>query len=227
MPSKQLMSFWAFLDLCLLAAGVISVVFSELFRMPNLEINFTLNNGFLLAGLILGIVLLFTFAVSIGAIVQKNHVTIGLVFLNWFLVLDALVILIVGTIIWFYSTQQRANYFKVFQAASPATRIALQDKYQCCGWFTPNDTVQIGGSFCANTTFANSLVNPNDTGAGRCVGPVTKFTDYTLNNIFSSIYGFMAIVILLFLATMCVIKRRQEEERFKKIDAKRGGRGFV
>ena len=64
----------------------------------------------------------------------------------------------------------------------------------------------------------------------------------------------MAVVIGLFLATMCVIKRvsrclplslatavrcacrsrlfdldlqRQEEERFKKIDAKRGGRGFV
>lgn len=58
----------------------------------------------------------------------------------------------------------------------------------------------------------------------------------------------MAVVIGLFLATMCVIKRvsrlqhvlnlymltsgvvcpqRDEEERFKKIDAKRGGRGFV
>ena len=48
MPSKRLMSFWAFLDVCLLAAGVICVVFSELFRMPNLELNFTLNNGFLL-----------------------------------------------------------------------------------------------------------------------------------------------------------------------------------
>ena len=81
--------------------------------------------------MILGIVLLFTFAVSIGAIVQKNHVTIGLVMLNWLLVLDALVILIVGTIIWFYSVQQRANYLKVFEAASPTTRIALQDKVRC------------------------------------------------------------------------------------------------
>jgi hypothetical protein len=37
----------------------------------------------------------------------------------------------------------------------------------------------------------------------------------------------MAIVLSLFLASMCVIKRRQEEERFKRIDSKRGGRGFV
>lgn len=71
----------------------------------------------------------------------------------------------------------------------------------------------------------------------------------TLNNIFSTIYGYMAIVILLFLASICVIYKvcaltgssyirfsstlismfvqRHEEQRFRKIDEKRGGRGFV
>jgi phosphopantetheinyl transferase len=53
----------------------------------------------------------------------------------------------------------------------------------------------------------------------------------------------MAVVLSLLVASLCVIKKvsnrqiwahflklffqRQEEERFKKIDAKRGGRGFV
>jgi hypothetical protein len=37
----------------------------------------------------------------------------------------------------------------------------------------------------------------------------------------------MAVVIALFLASLCVINKRVEEERFKRIDAKRGGRGFV
>lgn len=227
MPSKRLMSFWAFSDICLLAAGVILVAFSEIYRMPNLMINFTLTNDMLLGGLVTGIFLLVTFVFSIGAIVQKNHVTGGLVILNWLLVVDAIVVLVVGSIIWFFSVQQRANYLKIFQAASAETRIEIQDKFSCCGWFTPNDTVEFGGSFCTNLTFANSLVDPNNTDTDRCVGPVTQFTDYTLNNVFTTIYGFMAVVITLFLATMCVIKRRQEEERFKKIDAKRGGRGFV
>ncbi|KAI0747864.1 tetraspanin [Daedaleopsis nitida] len=227
MPSKRLMSFWAFVDVCLLAGGVILVVFSQLFKMPNLMINFTLNDSFLLSGLITGIFLLLTFVVSVGGIVQKNHVTSGLVMLNWLLVVDALVILVVGTIIWFFSLQQRNNYFKVYNSVSAETRIQIQDKFSCCGYFTQNDTVEIGGSFCTNLTFVESLVNPNDTSFGRCVGPITSSTDYTLNNIFTSIYGLMAVVISLFLATMCVIKRRQEEERFKRIDAKRGGRGFV
>ena len=138
------MSLWAFSDICLLAAGVILVVFSEIYRMPNLMINFTLTNDMLLGtflnyairlsliffsgGLVTGIFLLITFAFSIGAIVQKNHVTGGLVILNWLLVVDAIVILIVGTVLWFFSLQQRANYLTVFQAASPTVRIEIQDK---------------------------------------------------------------------------------------------------
>ena len=89
------------------------MVFSEIYRMPNLMINFTLTNDMLLGtflnyairlsliffsgGLVTGIFLLITFAFSIGAIVQKNHVTGGLVILNWLLVVDALVVLIVGS----------------------------------------------------------------------------------------------------------------------------------
>lgn len=62
--------------------------------------------------------------------------------------------------------------------------------------------------------------------------------------ILSQVYGYMAIVLCLLLVSLCVIKKvtssyldcysaihfdlqRQEDERFKKIDAKRGGGGFV
>ena len=84
--------------------------------------------------MVAGVFLLITFAFSIGAIVQKNHVTGGLVILNWLLVVDAIVILIVGTVLWFFSLQQRANYLTVFQAASPTVRIEIQDtvRYPRC-----------------------------------------------------------------------------------------------
>ena len=58
-------------------------------------------------------------------------------------------------------------------------------QFSCCGWFTPNDTVEIGGSFCTNLTFVNSLVDPNNTDSFRCVSPITKSADYTLNNVFT------------------------------------------
>ncbi|OJT14153.1 hypothetical protein TRAPUB_9264 [Trametes pubescens] len=240
MPSKRLMGAFAFVDFCLLAAGAILIAFSEIWRQPNLMFNFTLSNEMLTGGLILGIFFLMTFVLSIGAVVQKNHVTMGFVLLNWMLIIDALVVIVTGTIVWFFTLGERAHYFEVFKSLSRDTRIEIQDKFSCCGYFTQNDTVEIGGTFCANQTFVDTLLDPNSTDTFRCVAPLTKFTDFTLNNIFTtvstilgqpcelrSMYGFMAIVVLLFLASMCVIKRRQEEERFKKIDAKRGGRGFV
>jgi hypothetical protein len=42
-----------------------------------------------------------------------------------------------------------------------------------------------------------------------------------------SIYAFIAVIGCLFLATVCVMKERAVEIRFQKIDAKRGGGGFV
>ena len=78
--------------------------------------------------MITGIFFLLTFVVSVGAVVQKNHNTTGLVMLNWLLVVDALVVLIVGTIIWFFSLQQRNNYLTVYNSVSAQTRIEIQDK---------------------------------------------------------------------------------------------------
>ena len=52
----------------------------------------------------------------------------------------------------------------------------LQLQFQCCGYFLSNDTVENSG-FCASPA-----VNANTT---TCVGPITAFTDFTLNNIFT------------------------------------------
>ncbi|KAF7800264.1 hypothetical protein EIP86_011511 [Pleurotus ostreatoroseus] len=215
MVSKKLMAFWAFVDLWLLAAGILSIVMSIVWRAHNLMINFTLSSQDLLAGTILGIFLLVTFGISIFAIVQRNHVTTGLVILNWVLIMDSVVVIVVGSFIWFYSLQQRNNYYKVFKSVSAATRVEIQDHFQCCGYFLTNDTIEASG-FCASSAFNATTTSP-------CVGPITAFTDFTLNNI----YGYMAILICLFLASLCVISQRNETERFKKIDAKRGGKGFV
>jgi len=208
----------------LLVAGALTLALSFVWRAPNLLLNLVITKGYLTEGLVLGVVLLATWALSVGAIIQPTHVTRPLVVLNWMLIVDAIVILVVGTDIWFYTLQERANYHAVFAAQTPATIIALQDKLKCCGYFNSTDLAQVGGAFCANQTFIE--VTNNATG-NFCVTPMTAFADMTLNLTFSTIYGYMSIVILLFLASVCVINKRKEEMRFQRIDEKRGGRGFV
>jgi len=224
MVSKRLMGFWAFVDFLLLAAGAMSIALSIVWRAPNILMNMALTPNFLTGGLVVGIVFLITFAVSIAAVVQRNHVTIGFVVLNYLLLMDVVVVLVVGTMIWFTSLRQRNEFQVSWTALPPSSRITLQDEFKCCGYFSSKDT-QVGGSYCTSQAFADGL---NTTVLSNfCVTPITKSTDYTLENVFTTIYGFMAIVLTLLVASVCVIKKRQEDERFKRIDAKRGGRGFV
>jgi len=224
MVSKRLMGVWAVLDFSLLAAGVASVVLSIVWRAPNLLVNMVLPSGNLMAGMILGVALLLTFALSVGAIVQRSHITIGLVILNYALLIDSLLILIVGTVFWFPTLQMRANFRQLWVQLTPEFRRTLQDQLQCCGYFNGTDTAEIGG-FCQSQEFINNLNATVET--NFCVAPITAFADGLATNVFTTIYAYMAITICLLLATCCVIKKRQEDERFKKIDAKRGGRGFV
>ena len=236
MPSKKLLGFWAFVDFCLFTAGVITLVLSIVWRGKDLLRNLVITNNdltgvfphlqfiseicsgllgclprffhsfslILLAGIVLAIALLVTWAVSVGAIIQPNHVTKPLMILNWLLILDGIGVLVIGTFVWFFSLRQRAEFHDVFAAQSDDVRIQIQDLLKCCGYFNGTDLGVVGGNFCSNATFVQST---NETNGNSCVGPITKYSDYTLNNIFTSVYGYMAVVICLFLATLCVINK--------------------
>ncbi|CAK5279488.1 unnamed protein product [Mycena citricolor] len=224
MVSKGLMAFWSFVDFLLLAAGGISIALSIIWRKPDILMNMAISSEFLTTGMVLGIVLCVTFLVSVAAVVQRSHVTIGFVILNYVLVADSLFVLVAGTMVWFFSLRQRAEFQVRWTALPTADKVTLQDQFQCCGYFTAADAAIQAGSFCTSQDFANGLSNAT---ANFCVSHITAFTDYTLENTFTTIYGFMAVVLTLLVTSLCVIKKRQEEERFKRIDAKRGGRGFV
>lgn len=215
------MGVWAFFDFALLTFGGLSVALSIILQgSDDVLVNLTFTPSQLTSALILGILLLITFVISIGAIIQRPHIIQPLMVLNWALVVDGAAIILVGSIFWFTTLAERDNFLQRLIEATPQIRIAVQDKLNCCGYYNASHLVEFGGQVCMNATAA---VTRNNT----CVLPLTDFTDQSLNTAFTSIYGFMAAVIPLLLATLCVIKKREEDERFKRIDAKRGGRGFA
>lgn len=223
------MIVWGVLDFLLLAAGAVAIALSVVWRAPNLLMNMVLSNKELTAGTVLGVCLLVTFVISIVALVQRSHVTLGFVVLNYALLIDALGIVVIGTFVWVFTLRERANFYELWKAATPQTRLALQDQLKCCGYFNGTDFAEIGGTFCRTAEIIAALPLPKDDIEEKsfCVSHITSFADMTLNNIFTTVYGYMAIVLCLLLASLCVIKKRQEDERFRRIDAKRGGRGFV
>ena len=81
----------------------------------------------IIGGTFLGALFLFTFLISIVAILQRNAVTTGLVVLNWTLLLNGISILVIGTYIWEFTLHERNNYHAIFGQQSDATKIAIQD----------------------------------------------------------------------------------------------------
>ncbi len=65
--------------------------------------------------------------IAFGAIIQRNHVTIGLVILNWILISDAIIVLAVGSFVWVYTLRERAEYHVKYARLQPSQRIATQD----------------------------------------------------------------------------------------------------
>jgi hypothetical protein len=218
MVSIVLMAIWGALDFFLLAAGGVTIAFSILWKAPDVFRNLVLTEMDLTGSTVLGILYAVTFIISVGAIVQRNHVTIGLVVLNWLLILDTAFTVIFASVLWFRTLQEESNFEKVWIAAPSQTRLTLQDEWNCCG-YRNSTNMEIGGAVCSTFQVANATVG--------CMNQFTSQADFLLDETFTTIYGFTAITTCLFIATLCVMKKRQETERFRKIDAKRGGRGFV
>lgn len=224
MVSKQLLGVWAFFDFALLAFGAVAVAMSIIIQGsddPLIQITFI--PAHLMAALILGVLLLVTFVISIGAIIQQAHILVPLIVLNWALVVDGIAVVVVGCMMWVATLAERSGFKDRFIGESSDFQIKIQDKLNCCGYMFPNETTQtisFGGTVCPNPAAALARNS-------SCVLPLTDFTDNTLNSAFTLIFAFMFAIIPLLLATLCVIKKREEDERFKRIDSKRGGRGFV
>jgi len=218
MPSKKLMAVWGALDFFLLAAGGGSIAFSILLKAPDAVRNLVLSDMTLMLGMVMGISYVLTFVVSIGAVIQQNHVTIGLAILNWLLILDTAVTVFYGSSLWFMTLREESNFSDVWATTTPEKRIAVQENLRCCGFM--NNTMIEPVGFC-------SVPNSNAVQDNGCYMKFIPLADTILMDIFTIVYGFAGILVCFFIATMCVIKKRQEQERFRRIDAKRGGRGFV
>lgn len=214
------MGCWWLFNFLLIAAGAATLTIAILWRRDDTIRNMVFDSLDLTLGLVLGGVLIGTWILSVGAVIQRNHITRGLVYLNWALVGTMGYVLAYAGLLWFDTLHELVNFHEAYALESPAGRIFIQDTFRCCGYWNINDLVEIGGQFCSSAAFvaqSNSL----------CWSPISKRADSILNPVFTTLYGYIAIIGILFLLTLCVINERKTEERFKKIDAKRGGRGFV
>ncbi|OCF45767.1 hypothetical protein I317_00255 [Kwoniella heveanensis CBS 569] len=224
---KKLLIVWSLLDFCLLAAGVLCIVTSIILTQPSQLIIGMMKDhfDFKMIGISLGSTFIAGTVLAIPAIISSYEKMALLKALNWYLVVLASLTLAFGSWVWMFSLEQISEFEQIWHRTPEATQQAIQNKFSCCGYF--NGTLSGGlitqAGFCTDSEMAASQPG--------CQTIITSASspgsDYTLSNIFTTIFGFEAIIAALFLATVCVINERNVAVRFKRIDEKRGGGGFV
>ncbi|ORX34059.1 hypothetical protein BD324DRAFT_194482 [Kockovaella imperatae] len=223
---KKLVSVWAALDFCLLVAGILIITMSFLLSIGDdvvLKLFFREFDQKL--GIALGSTYIFAFVFSIPAIIQSAERGKLLKIQSWLLLSIAVFTLTAGTIVWQFSLGQLNNFSILWAKEDIIVQQAIQDEFSCCGYWngTTAGLFTATGGHCIDTAFA--ATQPG------CQASITSSSppgsDYVLNQLFTSIYGFEAIIGGLFLATLCIINERRLQVRFAMIDSKRGGSGFV
>jgi len=232
---RKLKIVWTTLDTLHLASGIGSFVFSVFVQMGNPASgvlngqtlrSLVISDMDLNAAMVLGTMILASWLISVYAAVtglakgrRRNG---GFIVFNWSLIAVTITTMTIGSIIWFFTLQPRSEFFAIWNEQPHATQQFLQDTLHCCGFFN----LTKAGGFNAQSGFcAASAGGTNTTAIPNCYTPILAYEDYTLNNVFSVTYGFVAIQVALFLATCCMINVRVEEERFRLIDEKHGMKG--
>ena len=127
-------------------------------------------------------------------------------------VIAALLTLVIGLDIWFSTLRTKKNLLPIWNASTPAMKIMLQQKFQCCGYSNLSLFVKDPHT-CVSAAAAAKL--------GPCVTPFSVYANRFLDVVFTAFFGFVAVDMMLLLAALCLIKDRKEKERYRLIDLKR------
>jgi len=172
----------------------------------------SLRRAPMIASLANSILMFIVFLMSLPAIlIQTNH--------RWLtsqlcgIVITTFFTLGIGLRIWFETLETHKNLEPLWNRQEEFVQSLLQSRFECCGYKNPSLFVR--DQACPTAAVAAQL--------GSCMAPFGSFANQFLDIVFTLLFGFCAIDLLLLLATMCLIKDRKERERFRKIDMKLGG----
>ncbi|KAF3936924.1 hypothetical protein ABW19_dt0207211 [Dactylella cylindrospora] len=221
MQMNKLLGFFIASNILFLISGVILIVMGFLWlghddtaltvdNAPYVILLWHLPCGAILAN---GIVVVITFVISIPAVLLPLSVN-WLRLHGWMTVVCSMFSLVLGLIVWVDTLAERATMSEMWVDVGPSIQTLLQQKFQCCGYMSSTDPMFVNDSVCTNALVA-AQTQP-------CVGPFTAYEDTFYNGVFTAAFGFVGLDVLVLLCTAMVVKNRNEQRRYRRIDEKRG-----
>ncbi|KAF9985069.1 phospholipid scramblase 1, partial [Modicella reniformis] len=120
-----------------------------------------------------------------------------------------------GGVIWFKTLRMRSLFKDKWLIWPDSLKIAFQDMStlngygQCCGYLFSQNVVPSG--LCATSTVYEG-----------CEEKVSVFADGYLRKLFTSLFGFTVVNLVVFISGLMLVQTRNDEERYIRIGKKEG-----
>ncbi|KAF9112143.1 phospholipid scramblase 1 [Mortierella sp. AM989] len=121
-----------------------------------------------------------------------------------------------GGVIWFKTLRMRSLYQHQWLDWTDSLKIAFQDMTsltgygQCCGYLQNANVVPSGECASLTQSFPG------------CEEKISAFADGYLRKLFTSLFGFTIVNVIVFVTTVILIQTRNDEERYIRISQKEG-----
>ncbi|MCJ1486606.1 phospholipid scramblase 1 [Schaereria dolodes] len=190
---------------------------AEASNTTNVATNLLLLGTPLTGGIILAGLVFLAFLVSLAGVTISTSRSV-LKLHTWLVIACAIMTLILGLDVWFSTLKTKSHLGVLWSQQTTSMQSLLQQKFNCCGYLSSTSPPFQQDNTCANPIVAASK--------SPCVGPFSNFANSFLDVMFTAMFGFVALDVMLFLSGVVVLKDRKEKERYRLIDAKNGFGGI-
>ncbi|KAK8193633.1 hypothetical protein HDK77DRAFT_425725 [Phyllosticta capitalensis] len=133
---------------------------------------------------------------------------------GWAVVVSGTFTLILGLIIWIETLRTRNLLGNIWASEKPSTQNLLQEKFKCCGYYSPTSPPFVQDDVCPSAQVAAEK--------GGCIGKFSGFANQFLDVVFTAAFGIVGVDALVVMCVAMELKNRAEQARYRHIDEKNG-----
>ncbi|KAJ4386651.1 hypothetical protein N0V93_009549 [Gnomoniopsis smithogilvyi] len=221
--ANKVLGAYVVADLLFAITGAILVGFSvivqnKMFEVPtdgSIAVENLLYQMFpLTAGIVNGVLIFATFAITLPAIAMPTRGWLKLS--GYFIVINALFSIVLGLYLWIITLRTKETFSPVWNAQTASVQSLMQTSFACCGYFNSTSPAFVTDATCTSPAAAALMRG--------CAAPIASFANVFVDDIFTAVFGMAGVDAVLLLATACLLKDRKERARFRYIDSKAEGR---